>query len=147
MTNTGFEAFDRTVQKSIHWLDSIAGTMGREDRQHAYQAMKSVLHALRDRLTVEEAVHLGAQIPMLLRGMYFEGWNPSQVPMKIRERQEFIDHVGEGLGPLLSEIPPQEAITAVLTVLQHRITEGEIEDVQRMMPEELLDLWPESLVI
>ncbi|HEY5940705.1 MAG TPA: non-homologous end-joining DNA ligase [Gemmatimonadales bacterium] len=34
---------------------------------------------LRDRLTVEETAHPGAQLPMLIRGSYYAGWEPSGV--------------------------------------------------------------------
>lgn len=142
MSNTGLENFDRTVQISLEWVDEVGEIMGR-DRRESYQAMRSVLHSLRDRLTVEESADLSAQLPMLIRGMYYDGWNPSKQPVKIRDREEFIDYVSEQLGELLNVIPPTEALEAVFRVLQRRITPGEIEDIQRMFPEALRELWPE----
>jgi uncharacterized protein (DUF2267 family) len=118
--------------------------MGRE-RRESYQAMRSVLHSLRDLLTVEESADLSAQLPMLIRGMYYDGWNPSKQPVKIRDRDEFIDYVSDHLGQLLNVIPPTEAVEAVFRVLQRRITPGEIEDIQRIFPTELRDLWPEPI--
>jgi hypothetical protein len=37
-----------------------------------------MLHVLRDRLTIQEAVQPGAQLPMLIRGLYWEGWDPAR---------------------------------------------------------------------
>jgi uncharacterized protein (DUF2267 family) len=37
-----------------------------------------MLHALRDRLPPEIAVHLSAQLPMLVRGIYYEGWKADE---------------------------------------------------------------------
>jgi len=75
-----------------------------EDRQLAYAALRATLHALRDRLTVEEAVQFGAQLPMLLRGMYYEGWTPSGKPLQ-EDREEFLAHIQEHFGSNLDMEP------------------------------------------
>jgi uncharacterized protein (DUF2267 family) len=75
MSATGLDVFDQTLQKTNIWLKEIMDDLG-PDRQRAYHALRAVLHTLRDRLTVEEAAHLSAQLPLLVRGIYFEGWHP-----------------------------------------------------------------------
>jgi uncharacterized protein (DUF2267 family) len=52
-----------------------------------------LLHAPRDRLPPEVAVHLGAQFPMLVRGVYYEGWHMAGKLTKGRSAQEFASHV------------------------------------------------------
>jgi uncharacterized protein (DUF2267 family) len=49
MSATGPEVFDRNLHKTHTWE-----ALGTEDRHRAYMALRAVLHALRDRLTVEE---------------------------------------------------------------------------------------------
>jgi uncharacterized protein (DUF2267 family) len=74
MSTTGLEIFDTTVQKTHIWLNEIMDELGWEDNWHrAYLALRTVLHELRDHLTTEEATDLGAQLPMLVRGFYYEG--------------------------------------------------------------------------
>lgn len=91
MSMTGLEVFDATVQKTHEWLKALMEELGwQEDRQRAYLALRAVLHALRDRLLLREALHLGAQLPMLIRSFYYEGWNPTHTPLKERHTEEFL---------------------------------------------------------
>ncbi len=145
MTNTGLDVFDSSIQKSIGWIDDIAGELGHERRQYGYTALRSVLHTLRDRLTVQEAANLSAQLPLMIRGVFFDGWTPANVPVTIRQRDEFLDYLTEQMGPQVTNIPPTDALRAVLTVLQQRISEGEMEDIFQMLPEDLQQLWTEAM--
>lgn len=143
MTTTMLPVFQNTLTKTDIWLDEINDPLGWSDRKKAWTALRSVLHALRDRLTVEEATDLSAQMPMLIRGMYFEGWNPSKKPSRIRKKDEFVDLVTKNftsydLGEFLD---PEDIVRAVLKVLWNHISEGEIEDVIRSLPDDLRELW------
>ena len=70
MSTTGLEVFDRTVQKTNSWLHDLMQVLQWADKHKAYLALRATLHALRDRLTVDEVAQLGAQLPMLIRGFY-----------------------------------------------------------------------------
>jgi uncharacterized protein (DUF2267 family) len=96
---------------------------------------------LRDRLTVEEAAHLGAQLPMLVRGFYYEGWSPAGKPVKERHKEEFCAHVKEYF-TREEDIDAEKIVRGVFKMLSRRITEGEIEDIKHIMPLELRELWP-----
>jgi len=73
MNDTQVAALDHTIQETNTWLKKARGRDHLGDRPHAYNALRAVLHVLRDRLTPEQAVHLGAQLPTLVRGIYYEG--------------------------------------------------------------------------
>ena len=75
-------------------MDWKSGEVSHLDKADAYKALRAVLQTLRDRLPMQEAVHFGAQLPMLLRGLYYEGWKPAQTPIKM-SREEFLQAVGE----------------------------------------------------
>lgn len=140
MTMTGLDVFDRTVHKSNNWLNDLSDLLGWEDRHKTYLALRSTLQALRDRLTVEEAAQLGAQLPMLIRGVYYEGWDPMQTPKKIREREPFLDRIAHQFRD--DAVNPEGVARAVFALLDNRVTHGEIEDVKQVLPAELRDLWP-----
>jgi len=141
MSTTGLEAFDRTIQKTNIWLKDLMQTMATESRQQAYSALRVTLHATRDRLPVEEVAQLGAQLPMLLRGSYYEGWVPARTPLKERRREQFLARIEE---ELRADTPTnaEDVARAVFVVIAHRVSEGEIEDVKHVIPEDIRDLWP-----
>ena len=141
MSMTGLDVFDRTVYKTNSWLNKLMEVLGWQDKHRAYLALRVTLHALRDRLTVEEVAQLGAQLPMLIRGFYYEGWDPTGKPQKVRRKEQFLAYI-EGYFSGDESVDPEQIARAVFTVLEHRVTEGEIEDVKHILPAELRELWP-----
>ena len=137
---TGLDVFDTTVHKTHAWLHDIMQELGWEERHKAYLALRTTLHALRDRLSVEETAQLGAQLPMLIRGLYYEGWNPTGKPEKIRHKTAFLapirDHFRDDW-----QVDPEEVARAVLKVLTQHVSEGEIADIKHCLPTELRALW------
>jgi uncharacterized protein (DUF2267 family) len=143
MSTTHEEIFATTIQKTHLWLKELLEELWWDDEHRAYLALKATLHALRDRLTVEEAVQLGAQLPMLIRGFYYEGWSPAGKPVKVRHKEEFLAQVKEYLRSIKeSDIDAENIVRAVFKVLSRRISEGEIEDIKHILPLELRELWP-----
>jgi uncharacterized protein (DUF2267 family) len=139
---TGPDVFEGTLQKTQVWLNDLMFELDWEDRpQKAYLALRTVLHALRDRLTVEEAVQLGAQLPMLVRGFYFEGWTLRDKPHKERHKEDFLAHVKEAFKDNVT-VNPQQVVRAVFKVLAKHTSAGEIEDVKHILPKALRELWP-----
>jgi uncharacterized protein (DUF2267 family) len=141
MSATGLEVFDTTLQKTNTWLNEAMRLLDSRDRHKAYLAFRSTLHALRDRLTVAEAAQLAAQLPMLMRGFYYEGWDPTGKPLKLRTREEFLDRIADELDGA-GDLEPELIARAIFVVLGEKLTEGEIEDVKQALPREIRDLWP-----
>ena len=117
--------------------------MGWQDRQQAYHVLRAILHALRDRLTVAEAVDLGAQLPMLVRGLYYEGWSPNGKPVKERKREEFLAHIAAAFRDEPG-VYPEGVAWAVFKVLRRHVSAGEIGDVKHDPPRRDPRLWPGS---
>ena len=134
------ELFSDTITKTGHWLDEVMLATGHMETRHAYTVLRAVLHVLRDRLTVNEAVNLGAQLPMLVRGFYYEGWRPVGKPVKHRHKAEFLHHVAEEY-PGVGQDELERAVRAVFKLLANHITAGELQHVRAQMPPELRELW------
>ncbi len=140
MSTSGIAVFDHTVQETNAWLKAVAEEL-QLDRHNAYLALRAVLHALRDRLPPEVAVHLGAQLPMLIRGFYYEGWHMAGKPTKDRHVEEFAEHV-------LKELPPQFPLDAlsvsrgVFEALWEKLDPGEFAKLMDHLPVSLRTLGP-----
>jgi uncharacterized protein (DUF2267 family) len=139
MQTTGVSSFDTTVQKTNLWLKEIMEEIGSDDRHRAYLALRSVLQSLRDRLTVEEATDLGAQLPMLVRGIYYEAWNPSGKPARF-DKGEFLANVRRQF-PNEPAVDATEITRSVFRILDRHIADGEMEDIKSNLPRDLEEFW------
>ncbi|RAY11552.1 DUF2267 domain-containing protein [Actinomadura craniellae] len=142
MSGTGYPTFDTTVDKTNRLLKEIEHAYGwpKDRRNQSYEALRAVLHALRDRLTVEESAKLAAQLPLLVRGVYYDGWDPSKVPQKMgkdeflrRVRGEFRYDVQDGM---------ERLVQTVLQALRQYVGEGEWEHVRASVSRDLAAAFP-----
>lgn len=142
MAETGFSAFDTMVDKTNRILREIEQAYGwpSERRQQSYTALRAVLHQLRDRLSTDEAVQLGAQLPTLVRGIYYDGWKPSATPVKM-DRDEFLNRIRQEF-PYSIEGDIEQLVYTVLTILKNHTSEGEWEDLRARMPKTFSTVMP-----
>lgn len=143
MSASGLPVFDETVHLTNIWLKDLMQELGWEDRHRAYLGLRLTLQALRDHLSVDEAVDLSAQLPMLIRGFYFEGWRPAHKPLRDRSQEAFIERIYQGFrqNPTDEPIDPAEVATAVFGLLSRKISEGEVEQVKKTLPKGIRELW------
>jgi len=139
---TGLDTFDRTVQESNLWLKDVMERLNTNDRHHAYSTLRAVLHALRDRIGPENAAHLGAQLPMLLRGLFYEGWDPTGKPTKERHENAFLAHISRELPRAAGPDEIEAGACAVLDVLSKHIDRGAAVKLAAILPQDLRKFWP-----
>lgn len=144
MSATGLQVFDKTLQTTNIWLDEIMETVG-PDRQVAWHTMVAVLRTLRDRLPIDVGAHLSAQLPMLIRGAYYEQWQPRAEPEKIRDVDEFLARINEGVADI-RPVNVREATRQVFRVISRHIDRGQAEKVRDSLPADILSLWPEEFL-
>jgi len=140
MSETGLTVFDKTLQTTNLWLDEIMEMIG-PDRHTAWKVLSTVLHKLRDCLQPDLAAHLGAQLPLLVRGVYYDLYEPAKQPSGISSGEEFLDEVAKWLADART-VDPKDAVTAVLTVLNRHVSEGQLAKVRNALPKGIRDLWP-----
>ncbi|MET8202605.1 DUF2267 domain-containing protein [Micromonospora taraxaci] len=142
MADSMISAFESSLDKTNLILKDIEDAYGwpKDRRNQSYAALRTVLHLLRDRLPVDESVEFAQQLPVLVRGIYFDGWVPSDVPIKLN-RDDFLYEVRQGF-PYDAEGGPERVTQVVLDTLRRHVTQGEWQDVKDTMPKDLALLMP-----
>jgi uncharacterized protein (DUF2267 family) len=140
---TGLDVFDSTVQQTNLWLKDLMARIPTADRHYAYKLLRATLHTFRDRIGPENAVHFGAQLPMLIRGFYYEGWQPAKPQTKTRHLDDFLNAVEAEAGQSLGSGVGGK-VKAVFAVIADRIDAHEIEKLRKVLPAGLKSLLQEE---
>lgn len=135
-------SLDHAVQVTREWVRDLGRLLDWEDEHRTWRMMRVTLQSLRDWLDVNEAAHLGAQLPMVVRGLYYEGWRPAKTPVQDNSKEAFLARIEEAFykDPIDD---PEEAVCSVFRHLNHHISAGEVKDVRLRLPKHLRELWPE----
>jgi uncharacterized protein (DUF2267 family) len=141
MTSTGVHAFDSALDTANVWLKEVMSRMKTDDVRVGVAALRSTFHALRDRIGTNSAAHLGAQLPTLLRGIYYEGWQPAREPSRERHKEAFLDHMRRDI-PVSVPFDAEAAARAVFDVMWEKVDPSEVIKLIRVLPKELRELWP-----
>lgn len=131
MAERGLEGIDHTVQQTYAWIDEIA-RLFHGNRHQGFQLLRSFLHTLRDHLQLDESAQFAAQLPLLIRGLYYEGWDPSHSLLHERTAEAFMARfVGEaGVRPM----DAHDALAAVGAVVGRHVSDGEAAQVLASLP-------------
>jgi uncharacterized protein (DUF2267 family) len=140
MSAVGLESIDHTVQLTHRWINELNDQLAWNNKARAYRLLRTVLQAVRDWLPVNEASQLAAQLPTLLRGVYYEHWRPATTPVKDRGKSAFLARVdAEFRNDTIADT--EETVSTVFAFLASKIDVGEIDDVRNVMPADLRRLW------
>lgn len=134
--------FDSHLETANQWLDQISENLELPpgERSRALHALRAGLHGIRDRLTAAEVVDLGAQLPALIRGIYYEGWKLTNDPTRIRDRAAMIERIAHELAPD-PRLDPVDVLRATIHLLVEHVTPGEILDIVATLPRSIASLW------
>jgi uncharacterized protein (DUF2267 family) len=138
MSGANVTALARSVQKTNEWLADLAGELG-ADEDEAWRVLRAYLQVLRDRLTVDEGAQLAAQLPQVLRGVFYEGFDPGRQPQPVRDANEFLARLADR-AQLSDTARAAVAAAATTRVLERHITRGELDDVLAQLPAEIRDV-------
>lgn len=139
MAITGISTLDHAPQVVAEWINELCEDLG-WDKPPAFVLLRETLHVVRDFLTVDEAADLAAQLPVLVRGIYYEGWVPSKTPIKPRNKKDFLQRIKSQFqsNPLEDS---ERAVAAVFDLLRRHISWGEIQQVKKAMRGPIQGLW------
>jgi uncharacterized protein (DUF2267 family) len=138
MSVSTVDSIERSVHKTNEWLHEMADELGIE-RDEAWRLLRAYLQVLRDELTVDEAAQLAAQLPTVLRGAFYEGFDPGHQPARLRHRDQFLARFAER-AQLSDPDHAARAVEAATRVLKAHISPGEVDDVLARLPSEVREL-------
>lgn len=133
--------FERTTHEAHEWVNDLAGRTGWTNEREVLRLLRTVLAKVRDHLPVNEMAQFSAQLPIILRGMFYEGWQPKVTPVHERHAPQFVAAIEEKVGDVIAYRGVTD-IKAVFNVINAHVSRGEVEDVRACLPQELRDLWP-----
>lgn len=136
MAEHAVQPLEQSLYRTYQWIDDVSAGLGTHDEEDGYHALRASLHAIRDRLSPADAAHIAAQLPIVLRGVYYEGWDPGDRPIGALSPDGFAARIGSEL-PEAAAIDPYDALRATVEVLQRRIPPGEVTDVLNLLPGEV----------
>jgi uncharacterized protein (DUF2267 family) len=139
MSATGLQVFDRTLQITNIWLNEISDVLG-PDRKMSWAVLGAVLRTLRDRLPTNVAAHLGAELPLLVRGAYYDHYQPARQPSDLRTSDQFLSEVDEQLAGQ-RPVNLNDAVRAVFAVLDRHLPAPACEKVRLTLPQDIRRLW------
>jgi len=134
MSFTGVDSLDRSIDKVNAWLSDVEKEFDTHDRRLAYRVTRAWLQILRDRLTVDVAAHFAAQLPELLRGVFYDGWNPSRIPHKY-DRGEYVTRFARDARVHASDVA--KAARAVTAVVRKHLSAGAVDEAFGLLPADI----------
>ena len=137
---TAISDLNAAVQTAEDWINNLMRRLGWQDRERVYLALLATLHALRDCLARDEAIYIGAQLPTLLRGLYYEGWYPTARPAT-KSRNAFLERIHDGVHRDPG-VDAEQVARGVFALLAASLPAAEIEDAKAATPSVLHNLWP-----
>lgn len=137
--------FEHATQQANVWVKDMMQELRQTDPHKALRVLRAGLQTLRDRMTIDEAAALSAQLPLVLRGVFFEGWVPKGKPLQLSHKAEFLDLFVEKYGHESNPIDGASAhasdfVVALFRVLNRHVSTGEVTKIVMTLPEELVEL-------
>lgn len=141
MSAQGLEVIDHAAHTTHEWVNELAGRLDWVSKQSVLRLLRVTMHQIRDHLQVDELAQFSAQLPLLIRGMFFEGWVPKRTPSKDRSAETFVKAIEDHLGETDDYRGPED-ITYVFLLLNAHLSSGEVEDVRASLPANIRAYWP-----
>jgi uncharacterized protein (DUF2267 family) len=142
MSVASVDSIERTIHKTNEWIGDLESELGIDNPAYAWRSLRAYLQVLRDRLTIDEGAHFAAELPQLLRGVFYEGFDPREQPERIRHREAFLERLAERAQ--LDDVDEAARVAAAATrVVRRRIAPGEVDDALAQLPSEIRTLLEE----
>ncbi|KAB7614443.1 DUF2267 domain-containing protein [Amylibacter sp. SFDW26] len=142
MSAKGLEVIEHTAQITHEWINELKERLEWQSHRDVLRLLRVTLHQVRDHLLIDEMAQFSAQLPLLIRGMFFEGWVPKRTPIKQRHAVDFISDIEQHVGAVL-DYRGAEDIRKVFELINAKLSRSEVSDVRANLSKEIRLLWPD----
>jgi uncharacterized protein (DUF2267 family) len=138
---------NKYTAEANRFINEVAAELGDSSAwDMAGRVTIAVFHTLREKLTPEESFHLISQLPMILKGIYVDGWDPAKQVERTDTLEEFLQHLrdhdaraaGRDFG---DDEQAARHFQAVLRVMSHYISDGEMKHIRQQLPRPVAQLF------
>lgn len=134
---THVSMLNKNIQKTMEWIHEIQEEAGLVDESTALAVLRATLHGLRDNLLINDLAHFSAQLPVMIRGLLFEQWNPDHTPHRDRKKTDFLEGIEKNLPSVYKDIDLEETVKAVFKTISRKIDWQEIEKLKKVLPHDI----------
>jgi uncharacterized protein (DUF2267 family) len=133
--------FNRYAAKGNEILNRISEEL-KVSRDSAFLILCAVLHTTRNHLSMEESLKLLSHLPMALKGIYVNNWNPFHSANRIYHVKQLLDEVrGYDKKFQWDDFGNDETaikkIKTVYKILRSYMLPGDTQDIMYTMPSDL----------
>ncbi len=132
--------FDAPLEEGCNWVDTVSEQLGTSYKRSGYAALRAALHAIRDSLLIGQAVRLGEQLPILIRGIYYEGWDPKKGGARVTGSSEFIEVIRHDLRGHAELTDAEATLRATFGALGQLLPVQEFEAILKVLPADIREL-------
>jgi uncharacterized protein (DUF2267 family) len=136
MAEDNVSVIEHAAQDCHEWVNELTDALDWQSRRDALRLLRAVLTSIRDRVSHDEAAHFAAQLPLLIRGMFYEGWRPAHTPLKDRSKEAFMQEIDSRFDSD-SDYRGTVDIAEVYALLKRRVSEGELQNVLGGLPKQI----------
>ncbi|AZL15986.1 DUF2267 domain-containing protein [Rickettsiales endosymbiont of Stachyamoeba lipophora] len=142
---TELPILNKNIIKTYEWLKDIEDSAGfyHDDHKRAIAILRVTLHELRDNLPLQNLAKLSSQLPLIIRGLLFEGWNPQITPLKERKKDDFLMSIADKIDEKYNDTDIEEGVKAVFQAIYNHVSTSEIENLKAVLPRGILELMSE----
>jgi uncharacterized protein (DUF2267 family) len=73
-----FVTFEDAAVDAERWIIEMMAELHTADRSKAVACLRAGLQAVRESVSAEEAAEIAQRLPLIVRGLFFEGWSPAE---------------------------------------------------------------------
>ena len=133
--------FDTSLQQAHEWLHAVGGELGTSNERSACAVLRAALHVIRDSLTMAQALELGDRLPVLVRGLYYEGWHLKNGLETKLTPEEAMASASQDLR-WHNELPSQEeTLRAAFNALRRLLPQDQVQNLLQAPPVSIQRLW------